>query len=133
MKCTDNLIRVDDVMESLSWPNDRVVLPSILQVLAIIQPETLVRWHRTGLSGHLMLGANGIQLGNRKNFAIRARAILTFAAFGAIEITTVRAVPMVQDGASYLSRAARSLLVHRGLLGEVCSSPDRYQWRRLRC
>jgi hypothetical protein len=26
--------------------------PSILQVLAIIRPETLVRWHRAGLRGY---------------------------------------------------------------------------------
>jgi hypothetical protein len=38
--CTENLIRVDAVMESPKLAG------MILQVLTIIRPETLVRWHR---------------------------------------------------------------------------------------
>ena len=68
--CTENLIRVDDVMDShqlivlQARPHGRGAgltnhdrwyfiqlyrwFPSILQVLTMIRPETLVRWHRAG-------------------------------------------------------------------------------------
>src|SRR3984893_11369943 len=71
--CTENLIRVDEVMESPLLRHQLIVLrrrlhgrirltnhdrwfliqlyrwfPSIVQVLTVIRPETLVRWHRAG-------------------------------------------------------------------------------------
>jgi hypothetical protein len=39
--------------------------PSILNVLTIIRPETLVRWHRAGLSLLLALGSRAREEGGR--------------------------------------------------------------------
>ena len=40
--------------------------PSILSVLAVIQPETLVRWHRAGFRLYWRAGSRGHREGGRR-------------------------------------------------------------------
>jgi hypothetical protein len=58
--------------------------PSILKVLTIIRPETLVRWHRAGFRSYWRWKSRS--LGERhlrvpKTYTVRSRAILTLGPF----------------------------------------------------
>src|SRR3984893_11409410 len=97
--CTENLIRVDEVMESPLLRHQLIVLrrrlhgrirltnhdrwffiqlyrwfPSIVQVLIIIRPETLVRWHRAGFRRYWRWKSNS--RGGRPRIEMELRALI---------------------------------------------------------